>query len=83
MKLAKEKSKINLQKEQKKLSLFSKLFYVFIGMVITIDGYLYYYEIILVSYEIPLAISIFLIIITEGYKYYENYKLKSIKHNLE
>ncbi|CAD8156788.1 unnamed protein product [Paramecium pentaurelia] len=76
----KEKSKEYLLKEQQKLSRFSIIFYF---LIVIANISINYIEIQIVRFEIQIAISIGLILLTEGYKKYEKYRLSSIKHNLE
>ncbi|CAD8071676.1 unnamed protein product [Paramecium sonneborni] len=75
-----EKSKDSLQKEQKKLS---KLTQIFVAVIIFINLILILLEITIVTLEIRFGLSLLLVIIPYSYKKYENFKLNSIKHNLE
>ncbi|CAK91589.1 unnamed protein product (macronuclear) [Paramecium tetraurelia] len=80
LKEQKEKSKEQLLNEFQKLTKFSKIFYF---LILIGNSCIYYFKIEVGSIEIQIAFSLALIILIEGYKVYEKYRLSSIKHNLE
>ncbi|CAD8153753.1 unnamed protein product [Paramecium octaurelia] len=80
LKEQKEKSKEQLLNEFQKLTRFSKIFYF---LIIMVNSGLYYFQIEVGSIQSQIAIGLGLIILTEGYKVYEKYRLSSIKQNLE